>query len=138
VLVARADHPFARRDAVTWAELEGHPLVRVSSQTANRTLIDDALGSRREAMVWRWEVDHLATAIRLVEVGAALAVVPRSAIPTGDAAGLRAVALRGPSLSRTLGIVTKRGAPLSDLGRDLADRLVAAYAEADGGRADPA
>ena len=87
ILVCPLDHPFAGRVAINWSELEGIPLVRVSAQTGNRILIDDALGSRREHMRWRYECQHVATAVSMVHAGLGLTVVPRLAIDpagTGD------------------------------------------------------
>lgn len=126
VLVCADDHPLARRSHVTWSDFEGQPLVRISSQTANRAILDAALGSRREAMFWRYEVSHLATALALVRRRIALAVVPRLAVD--DAApDLVARPIRGPSVSRTLGIVAKRGLPLSSPGRALLDLVTARF-----------
>lgn len=128
VLVAARDHPLARRDHVTWGDLEGLPLVRVSSQTANRAILDEALGRRREAMNWRYEVSHLATALRIVRRRIAATVAPRLAVVAEDLGGeVVALPIRGPSVSRTIGIVTKRGVPPSPAGKVLADLVVAHF-----------
>lgn len=121
VLVCPADHPFASQKSVNWAELEGMPLVRISPQTGNRALIDDALGSRREHMTWRYECQHVATAVSMVVAGLGLTIVPRLAIDGAGMPGVVAVALRNPGISRTLGIVSKRGLPLSPAGHALLD-----------------
>lgn len=113
VLACPADHPFARQKAVNWPDLQGIPLVRISSQTGNRMLIDDALGSRREAMTWRYEVQHVTTAVSMVAAGIGMAVVPRLAVEASGRAGIATVPLRNPSVSRTLGVVSRRGVPLS-------------------------
>lgn len=128
VLVAARDHPLARRDHVTWGDFEGLPLVRVSSQTANRAILDEALGRRREAMNWRYEVSHLATALRIVRRRIAATVAPRLAVVAEDLGGeVVALPIRGPSVSRTIGIVTKRGVPPSPAGKVLADLVVAHF-----------
>ena len=126
VLVAARDHPLAGRPHVTWSDFEGLPLVRISSQTANRAILDEALGSRREAMLWRYEVSHLATAMSLVRRRIALAVAPRLAVDDG-ATDLVALPIRGPAVSRTLGIVSKRGLPLSPPGKTLLDLVTAHF-----------
>ncbi|WP_158266805.1 LysR family transcriptional regulator [Alsobacter soli] len=113
VLACPKDHPLARNDVVAWSDLEGAPLVRISAQTGNRALIDDALGPRREQMTWRYEVQHLASAVSLVAAGVALAIVPRLAVSAADTPGIATVTLRNPGVSRTLGIVSRRGQPLS-------------------------
>jgi DNA-binding transcriptional LysR family regulator len=113
VLAVPAGHPFASRPGLAWSALEGVALVRVAPHTGNRALIDEALGPRREAMDWRYEVQHLASAISLVEAGLALAVVPRLAVDAAGSAGVVAVALRDPGVVRRLGIVSRRGQALS-------------------------
>src|SRR5690606_34906581 len=85
----------------------------------NRIIIDDALGSSREKMSWRYEVQHVASAVSLVEAGVGMTIVPRVAIEAFPATNLAAVPLRSPSTTRTLGAVTRRGVPLKPLAADL-------------------
>lgn len=125
VLICPVGHDLARAGAVSWNALEGTALVRISPQTGNRILIDDALGSRRESLDWRYEVQHLATAVALVRAGVALAVVPRLALGAVPSEGIVALALRNPGVSRTLGIVTKHGLPPSAPAQALLDLIVA-------------
>ncbi len=113
VLLSAKDDPFAKRRFVNWSQLGGTPLIRISPQAGNRVLIDDALGSRREALNWRYEVQHLQTAVGMVLAGVGAAVVPKSAESSPGMAGLAAVPLRNPSIHRTLGILMKRDKPLS-------------------------
>jgi DNA-binding transcriptional LysR family regulator len=113
VLVCPKAHPLAQQKAVSWSSLKGEPLVRVSTQTGNRQLIDDALGPRREEMSWRYEVQHIVSALGLVRAGLGLTVVPQLAVNVEESPGLVAVPLRNPSISRTLGVVARRGVPLS-------------------------
>ena len=119
ILLCRRDHPLAERESVSWSDLDGLSLVRVSTQTGNRIIIDDALGSRREQMNWRYEVQHVATAISLVQAGVGLTVLPRLAIDLATAPELVGLPLRNPAITRTLGIVMKRGSPISPAGEVL-------------------
>jgi DNA-binding transcriptional LysR family regulator len=116
VLLCRNDHPLAAKKTVEWSDFEGAPLVRVSPQTANRAIIDEALGSRREFMKWRYEVQHIATAVRLVIDGAALTVAPQLSMDASTAPGLVALPIRNPSITRTLGLISRRGYPFSAAG----------------------
>lgn len=116
VLLCPKLHPLAARSQVSWADLEGIPLIRISPQATNRMLIDDALGAKRELMNWRYEVQHVATAASMVLAGVALTVVPQLAIDASGATGLAAVPITNPSIARTVGVVTKRGLPLSEPG----------------------
>jgi len=113
VLICAQAHPLASQKSVSWSALQGQPLVRVSTQTGNRQLIDDALGARREEMTWSYEVQHVISAIGLVRAGLGLAIVPQLAVNVADSPGVVAVPLRNPGVSRTLGVIARRGVPLS-------------------------
>lgn len=113
VVICPKGHVLAGKATVSWSALEDQPLVRVSAQTGNRQLIDAALGARREDMTWRYEVQHVVSAVGLVRAGLGLAVVPQLAISPADSAGVVTIPLRHPTVSRTLGVVARRGVPLS-------------------------
>lgn len=140
VLLCPREHPLAQRAQVSWADFEGTPLIRISAQAANRMIIDDALGSRREFMTWRYEVQHIATAASMVIAGVALTVVPRLAIDVAGSPGLKAIPITNPSVARTVGVVTKRGIPLSEPGElllKLVTRSLKAEDKARGGGIAP-
>ena len=127
-LVCPEDHPLASQPAVSWSDLTEEPLIRISPQTGNRMIIDDALGSRREGLTWRFEVQHIQTAVALVKAGVALTVIPSRAFDSVDERGLKLVPLRNPSITRQLGIVSRRGTPLSPLADELRKIIVEVFA----------
>jgi DNA-binding transcriptional LysR family regulator len=133
VLLCPADHPLAAKSSVSWSDFEGAPLVRISPQTANRAIIDEALGSRREFMQWRYEVQHIATAVRLVLERVALTVAPHLAVDVSVTPGIAALPIRNPTITRTLGLVSKRGYPLSAAGEIMLDIVIQKFREADDG-----
>lgn len=120
VLVCRAGHRFAGEKAVTWSDLRDERLVKIGEQTGNNLLIAAGLGGRYAEMGWTYEVHRVATAIGLVLGGLGITVVPRLAFQTAPGSDLVAVPLRGPSISRTIGIVTRRGHTLSSPAERLA------------------
>jgi DNA-binding transcriptional LysR family regulator len=128
VLVCRDDQAFAAFSAASWADLQDVPLIRISPHTGNRMIIDDALGSRRESVSWRYEVQHVNTALALVQAGLGMTVVPRLALHAADIRGLHVMQLRNPGISRQIGIVTKRSAPLSPLADELRKLIVQEFA----------
>ena len=69
VLLVPVAHPLAARKAVSRAELDGVTMARISTQSKNRQLVDDALGDVRDRARWRFEVQNAAMAIRLVAWG---------------------------------------------------------------------
>jgi DNA-binding transcriptional LysR family regulator len=123
VLVCATDHPLARERSVNWGALASYPLIRVSPQTGNRLLLDDALGSRREKLQWLYEVQHTSTAVKLVAAGVGLTILPRLAVNVTDAK-IAVVPLNNPKVTRVLGIISKAGAPLSPLAEELCGMIV--------------
>ncbi|WP_170181899.1 LysR family transcriptional regulator [Phreatobacter stygius] len=136
MLVCPDGHALAREAAVNWSALEGVPLVRIAPHTGNRVLIDDALGSRRENLDWRYEVQHVATAVSMVRAGIGLTIVPRLALGTVDPAGVTALSLRNPGVTRTLGIVSKHGIPPSPPAAALLELIVTQLRESARAAAD--
>ncbi len=123
VLVSHRRMPLAGASSLTWAQLQDEPLVRISAETGNRILLDDALGARRETLSWRYEVQRVVTAVSLVRSGIGYAIVPQLALDVVDAGDLVAVPLRSPSVTRTLGIITRKTVPLRAPARDLLSLL---------------
>lgn len=119
VLVCRPRHPLARAGGASWAQLADEPLIR-------NGVVGDALGSRREGLNWRYEVLQVATALSMVRCGLGLTIVPRLSVEAGRASGLAAVPLRNPIVARTLGILSRRGTPLSEAGEALW-RMIASH-----------
>jgi DNA-binding transcriptional LysR family regulator len=128
VLVCRRQDALADRAAVNWSDLAGAPLVRISPQTGNRMIIDDALGSRRESLRWVYEVQHVSTAIALVRAGLGMTVIPRLAMDSTQTRGLRVLPLRNPGVTRRVGIVSRRSAPLSPVADQLRKLIVQQFA----------
>jgi DNA-binding transcriptional LysR family regulator len=114
VLVCRRDDALAERRSVRWADVDGLPLIRISAETGNRILIDDALGSRRDLLSWRYEVQRVTTAVALVRSGVGYAVVPKLALQAMDSAALARVELVSPGVNRKLGVITRKGSVLSE------------------------
>lgn len=125
VLACPADYPIARRRSVRWSDLAGLPLIRVSGQTAIRTIIDDTLGALRDGLDWRYEVQRVETAVNFVENGLGATILPKINIDLQSGKGIVTRLMRDPALSCTFGIVSKRGSPLSPVAEHLRDLLVA-------------
>ena len=111
VLAMRREHRLAKRKWVSWAELDGERLIAVARTSGNRQLLDDALAKAGRHPAIAFEVGHIATLLGMVEAGLGLAAVPRMAVAPGHAA-LTAVPLRDPTVSRSLGLISRHGATL--------------------------
>jgi len=124
VLAARRDHPLAARRSVTWADLEPYHLITVHRSSGNRTLLDAALARANLKIQWFYEVTHLSTSLGLVEAGLGISVLPRMATPLEEHPFLITRPIRAPEVSRTIGIVRRRGASLSPAAQHFLDMLM--------------
>ncbi|MBB3311849.1 DNA-binding transcriptional LysR family regulator [Rhizobium sp. BK196] len=113
VLAARKDHLLAAKPWVGWAELEPYHLITVHRSSGNRTLLDAALAKSNIKLRWFYEVTHLSTSLGLVEAGLGISVLPRMATPREDHPFLITRPIRNPEISRTIGVVRRRGGTLS-------------------------
>lgn len=110
VVACPHDHALAKRRKLTWAELASHDYVSLAQGSGNRFLLDQALAHVEPKPEWFCEVRHVPALVSLVEAGLGLGVVPRLAMP--PRARLVSIPLEGPTLSRTIGIIRRRGRPL--------------------------
>ena len=130
VLACPAGHPLAQKRAVSWKDLREAPLIRVGTKTAIRSIIDDAFGAARPAPNWQYEVQHVETAVHLVEAGLGLAIVLSVDVAFHRGQGVIAVPVRSPKVVVTYGLVTRRGMPLSPSAATVRDLLVQEVGEA--------
>jgi len=111
VLVARPDHPLASRPRLVADDLAGASVVAFEPGTAIRHRIDAALQAASVQVAVVMELRSIPTMLRMVSVTGSLAFVSRVSVATEP--GLRILAVRGLSISRTLALATRPGVPLS-------------------------
>ncbi len=113
VAACRRDHPLARKKRVTWSELYEHDYVSVDKTSGNRLLLDQALSAVAPRAPSVCETRHVTTMLGLVEAGLGVAAVPSMAMPGHDHPILTSVPLVEPLVKRRVGIVKRRGRPLT-------------------------
>ena len=114
------------RAGISLRELAKLPLLKLSSSTAFRDHVDNALRTQSLVADSNYEFMHASTLVAMAEAGLGVALLPRIAIPRRTS--LKAVRITGPALSRTIGIVTIRGHSLSPAAArlvDLCQRMIA-------------
>ena len=129
VLACRRDHPLAQVEEITWAELQGLPLIGVSRASGNRMLLDTALSRSNIQLQWLCEVNHLSTSLGLVETGLGASVLPRLATPQDDHPIIVTKRIKDPVITRTIGIVERRHARLSPAAQRFRDMLAASWTD---------
>lgn len=122
-LVCRDDHALAHRTKLRWRQLEPYPLIFAGNLSANRSLLDQALGTLSLNLRTFHEVQRSSTALGLVAEGVAAAIVPRLGLQKGTYPHLRIIALTDPVVSRTLVLVSRRTAQLSPAAQALYDMI---------------
>jgi DNA-binding transcriptional LysR family regulator len=120
-LVCRDDHPLANKKSLSWRQLAVYPLIFAGEANANRSVLDQALGSNKVKLQLFYEVQRSSTALGLVAEGVAVAVVPRLAVQKGAYPRLRTVGLLDPVISRSLVLLTRTSAHLSPAAQALYD-----------------
>jgi DNA-binding transcriptional LysR family regulator len=113
VAACRRDHPLARKKRVSWSELYEHEYVSVDKTSGNRLLLDQALTTVAPRMPSVCETRHVTTMLGLIEAGLGVAAVPSMAMPMRDHPILTSVPLVDPVVTRRVGIVRRRGRPLT-------------------------
>jgi len=126
VVVVTGNHPLARRKTVAWRSLESETLVSVSSTSGNRLLIDSAFSKMSKRPSIQYEINHVTGAINLVAAGLGIAIVPGLALDSQLYPGLIGIPLVDPAITRTLGLIMRKGDKLHGVAQALADTLTTA------------
>lgn len=125
VVACTSSHPLARRKRVRWEELVGHAYIALAQGSGNRFLMDQALAHNALRPRWFCEVNHVPALVSMIEAGLGIGVLPRMALPPDDGEGrLRAIRLTEPEITRTLGLISRRGKPLAPAAQLFHDLLV--------------
>ena len=113
VVACHRDHVLAKKRNVTWSDLREHDYMTIDKTSGNRLLLDHALADLKERPQWSYEAQHSQTLLGLVEAALGVAVVPELAMPHTAHPTLVSIPLSKPIVTRTLGLIRRRGRPLS-------------------------
>ena len=125
VALTRYDDQIAERPSVAWSALNERQLVGVNRSSGNRTLMDARLAKEGIKLNWVHEVNHISAAVGLVKQGMGVSVLPNLAYLDAPMGDLCATPLVSPVLSRTLGIIQRKGARQGRLVQAFLDVLMA-------------
>lgn len=126
VVVVPKSHALARRKTVAWRQFENEPLVSVSGTSGNRLLIDSAFAKTRKRPTIQYEINHVTGAINLVSAGLGIAIIPGLALDAQLHHELIGIPLVDPAITRTLGLIVRKGDKLQGVARILASTLSSA------------
>ena len=114
VLAVRRDHALAARKSVRWAELLDETMIGVAASSWNRALIDHALARLPRRPTVSHEANHVAGAIGMVQAGLGVAALPQLSLFQDAHPALVGIPLVEPAVSRTLGLIQRKGHHLSE------------------------
>ncbi|ETF03727.1 LysR family transcriptional regulator [Advenella kashmirensis W13003] len=122
VAVPRA-HRLAGRPRLDWADLNEQDYISLAQGSGNRFLIDQALAHTTSQPRWIYEVQHVSALVSFVAAGLGLGVVPQLAMPPKNDGSLVSIPLHNPPISRTIGLMQRRGRELRPVAQLLFDML---------------
>jgi DNA-binding transcriptional LysR family regulator len=127
VLVCRRDHQLAKHAAVLWTDVAEHRLIGVSRESGNRVVLENALAQNSIQIRWAYEVNHVSTAMGLTDRGLGASILPLLAAPLQTNQHITAVPIIEPKITRTIGLLQRRGANLSTAARIFRDSLISKW-----------
>lgn len=122
VLVGRRDHPLASR-RVTARDLQGQIFIAFESDSAIRQIIDERLRRVGVEVEVSMELRSIPSMLRMVATTQSLAFVSSLSLTTEP--DVTDISVRGLSMTRRLGVVTRRAFPLSPAARRFTEVLQA-------------
>lgn len=137
VLAMRRDHRLAKRRKLSWKDTVNERYISVAKSSGNRSLLDAALAGVEKHPPIVCEINHVSGILALVEAGMGVAAVPGLSVLPERPDGLIGVPLVHPSITRTLGLISRRHHVMAPAARTLFDMLSAALLKrtGKGGRA---
>jgi LysR family carnitine catabolism transcriptional activator len=109
VAVLPSGHRLARRKTIEWPRLVDEMLILISAQSsANNDLVKQAFEQNGLDKTPDCEVLNIVTALSMVRAGFGVTIVPRVALPELNMRGLAYRRMMGPSLTRNIGLCSRR------------------------------
>ncbi len=124
LLAVPAGHRLAGQRAVGWEALVDERFVSLASGSGNRMLLDNAMAQAKARPVAHVEANHVEGAMALVRAGLGVSAIPGLALSGSSPAEIVGVPLVRPSVSRTLGLISRKGHQLAAQPAELAKLLI--------------
>jgi DNA-binding transcriptional LysR family regulator len=113
MLFCHPGHPFAEREALTWAELAEQPLIALTRNSGLRLLVEIGYETAEIALRPVYEVSQITTVLALVEARLGVAVLPTYARAAAPHRKLAARPLIEPTISRDIVMIRASGRSVS-------------------------
>ncbi|QDU62330.1 HTH-type transcriptional activator CmpR [Planctomycetes bacterium Pan216] len=130
VLLCPASHRLAKKKKVKLKELDAEPMIAFDRDLTIRKHLDTILDREKVDLRIAMEFDNIETIKQAVEVGAGIAILPEQTVRDSlGKGGLVAVALDSRDMVRPLGIIHRKGKPLTLAAHKFRDLLTGKVGE---------
>ena len=123
LLVTPKKHPLLEIQNITWKDLQDYPFIALQRPSAMRQMVDDATLARGIQLNVEIEANQLASISSMVVNGLGISVMPSLTIQQMETQGLECRALTHPTVTRRVGILTRRRYPLSAAAKAMVQTL---------------
>lgn len=106
-------HPLLVQTIINWQDIANQPFIALQRPSSIRQLIEGALAGHEIKLQVEFEANQLATIGQMIASGLGVSVMPSLCIPQLQSVGVICRAIDGPTVSRRVGVITKRRYPLS-------------------------
>lgn len=127
VAACRHDHPLARQTSLTWARYFQQDYIGLDKVSGNRSLLDQALAHITPERTSICETRHVTTMLGMVEAGIGIAAVPAMSVPSSMNALLTILPLTDPVVTRSVGLIRRRGRIQSYVAAELEKLITEQY-----------
>jgi DNA-binding transcriptional LysR family regulator len=105
-------HPLASRRRPRWRDLKGYPVITLTRESGIRPLVMHGFDAAGIAVQPAYEVWQITSALGLVDAELGVGVLPAYATTTSRFLRVTARPLHGPSVSRDVEVIARRGRSL--------------------------
>ncbi len=118
-----ADHPLAKKQQLTWAQMVDEELVTLQRPSSMRLQIDRELHKEGINLTISFEAHQFSTVGRMVAKGLGIGLVPTLCTEQMQELGTVCRPLIDPIISRKVGIITRKRAALSAAAQGIVNEL---------------
>ncbi|GGF70727.1 DNA-binding transcriptional regulator, LysR family [Mameliella alba] len=130
MLICRADHPLAARQAIGWTDLSDQKLIVLALDNPLRQIVERTMIGVAPYFLPAYDVRFSTTAIGMVAAGLGVSVLPENSMELTSAAGVCSVALSDPIITRDICVMQHKWRSLSPPAERLKEIILAAFPEA--------
>jgi DNA-binding transcriptional LysR family regulator len=120
------DDPCAADGISSAAALANRSLILMTRGSSVREMVDEAFAAAGLTALATCEVNHMSTAVALVQAGLGIAILPSTAVEIKTQADVRSRPIAEPGFARDIALVRRKGSALHPSAEVFIERLITA------------